>query len=68
LPPVTPTRAPSSVCASVPTSFLPHLGAVYHSTSPHKEFRFLLPVLPIAHVYAGRAVSALLASAGREGG
>ncbi|CAM9437250.1 unnamed protein product [Scytosiphon promiscuus] len=41
---------------------------VYHSTSPHKEFRFLLPVLPIAHAYAGQAVSALLASAGAAGG
>lgn len=36
--------------------------AVYHSTSPHKEFRFLLPVLPIAHAYAGQAVSAFLAA------
>ncbi|CAN0524582.1 unnamed protein product, partial [Ectocarpus sp. 12 AP-2014] len=35
---------------------------VYHSTSPHKEFRFLLPVLPIAHAYAGQAVSAFLAT------
>ncbi|CAN0374404.1 unnamed protein product, partial [Laminaria digitata] len=35
---------------------------VYHSTSPHKEFRFLLPVLPIAHAYAGQAVSAFLAA------
>eukprot|EP00903_Cladosiphon_okamuranus_P015163 g14021.t1 len=34
---------------------------VYHSSSPHKEFRFLLPVLPIAHAYAGWAVSALIA-------
>ncbi|CBJ26381.1 Alpha-1,2-mannosyltransferase, family GT22 [Ectocarpus siliculosus] len=34
----------------------------YHSTSPHKEFRFLLPVLPIAHAYAGQAVSAFLAT------
>lgn len=36
---------------------------VYHSTSPHKEFRFLLPVLPIAHAYAGKAVSAFILSA-----
>lgn len=33
---------------------------VYHSTSPHKEFRFLLPVLPIAHASAGRAVAGAL--------
>lgn len=30
--------------------------AVYHSASPHKEFRFLMPVLPVAHAYAGQAV------------
>ncbi|CAN0028656.1 unnamed protein product [Ectocarpus sp. 6 AP-2014] len=36
--------------------------SVYHSTSPHKEFRFLLPVLPIAHAYAGQAVSSFLAT------
>lgn len=36
------------------------ISTAYHSSSPHKEFRFLLPVLPIAHAYAGRAVSALV--------
>ncbi|CAN0060025.1 unnamed protein product [Ectocarpus fasciculatus] len=40
---------------------------VYHSTSPHKEFRFLLPVLPIAHAYAGQAVSAFLTPAAAAG-
>lgn len=40
---------------------------VYHSTSPHKEFRFLLPVLPIAHAYAGQAVSAFLATTATAG-
>lgn len=42
------------------------LPTVYHSVSPHKEFRFLLPVLPIAHAYAGQTVSAVLAPAGRR--
>ncbi|CAN0302267.1 unnamed protein product, partial [Ectocarpus fasciculatus] len=43
------------------------LHTVYHSTSPHKEFRFLLPVLPIAHAYAGQAVSAFLTPAAAAG-
>ena len=43
---------------SIPCSF----STVYHSTSPHKEFRFLLPILPIAHAYAGQAVSGFLAA------
>eukprot|EP00752_Nemacystus_decipiens_P002501 g2350.t1 len=37
----------------------------YHSSSPHKEFRFLLPILPIAHAYAGWAVSTFVGSAVR---
>lgn len=56
------------VRTTVPISFPRPRPPVYHSTSPHKEFRFLLPVLPIAHAYAGQAVSALLAAAGRPGG
>lgn len=46
--------------------FFPPSPKVYHSTSPHKEFRFLLPVLPIAHAYAGKAVSAFILSAGGD--
>lgn len=42
---------------SVSTLTLRRFVVVYHSTSPHKEFRFLLPVLPIAHAYAGQAVA-----------
>ncbi|CAM9301770.1 unnamed protein product [Choristocarpus tenellus] len=33
---------------------------VCHSFSPHKEFRFLLPILPLAHALAGEATWSFL--------
>mmetsp|Transcript_21034 Transcript_21034/g.27199 ORF Transcript_21034/g.27199 Transcript_21034/m.27199 type:complete len:543 (-) Transcript_21034:234-1862(-) len=35
---------------------------VIHSLSAHKEFRFLLPILPICNIYAGYAAAKLTAS------
>lgn len=62
-PPPSPRLFVTSSLLLPPARAVPRLSTVYHSSSPHKEFRFLLPVLPIAHAYAGWAVSTFIARA-----